>query len=91
MEPLLSLVLLQQYCKKTKTRMHKSQSVCKIDITLRTAKLESGEVIRLERREEVFLKTLSERSSMKSLHDARSSLHLAQKNINIVNKLKRVK
>jgi len=63
MESFLSLVLLPQYCKKTKTRMHKSQSVYKIDIALRTAKLESGEVIRLERREEAFLKTLSERFS----------------------------
>jgi len=55
-ESLLSLVLLQQYCKKTKTRMHKSQSICKIGIALRTAKLESREVIRLERREEAFFK-----------------------------------
>jgi len=59
MESLLSLVLLQQDCNNTKTRMHKSQSIGNNGITLRTAKLESREVIRLERQEEAFLKTLS--------------------------------
>jgi len=53
MESLLS-PLLQQHC-NTKTRMHKSQNIGNA-IALRTAKLESREVMRQVRRG--FFKTL---------------------------------
>jgi len=54
MESLLRLSLLQQDCNATGTRMHKSQSSGNIGIALRTAKLESREVIRLEGGERLF-------------------------------------